>query len=250
MTTAPVAAQTVTITTPDGPMAGFDAQPARELGPAGRGGVLVIQEAFGVNDHIQDVTRRFAAAGYRALAPHLFHRSGDPDLSYDDLPAVMPHMQAMTMDGILADIDACLDYLRESAELPPGRIGVVGFCMGGSVAAITAAKRRLGAAVSFYGGGVAEGRFGSRPLLELAPEFVTPWLGLYGGQDKGIPVEQAEALRDAALRSSVPTDLELYPDGQHGFHCDARPDVYNEAAARDAWQRTLDWLDEHLAQPR
>src|SRR4051812_41507254 len=186
-----VAAQTVTVPTPDGPMAAYDAMAAGELGPAGRGGVLVIQEAFGVNGHIEDVTRRVAAAGYRAVAPHLFHRSGDPELSYDELPAVMPHMQALSMDGLLTDLDACLDYLRESAELAPDRIGVVGFCMGGSVAGLAAARRRLGAAVSFYGGGVAEGRFGMPPLVELAPEFVTPWLGLYGEQDQGIPVEQA-----------------------------------------------------------
>jgi carboxymethylenebutenolidase len=247
---ASVATQSVTLSTPDGPMVTYDAMPAGELGAAGRGGVLVIQEAFGVNDHIEDVTRRAAAAGYRALAPHIFHRTGDPQLSYDDLPAVVEHMQALTMNALLSDLDACVDYLRESAGLAPDRIGVVGFCMGGSVTVLAAARRRLGAAVSFYGGGVAEGRFGMPPLVDLAPEFVTPWLGLYGGQDKGIPVDQTEALRDAALQSSVRTDLVLYPEAQHGFHCDARPSAYDKAAATDAWGRALGWLDEHLAQPR
>ena len=122
--------------------------------------------------------------------------------------------------------------------------------MGGSVVALASARRRLGAGVSFYGGGVAEGRFGMPPLVELAPEFQTPWLGLYGGQDQGIPVEQAEALRDAAKQASVPTDLVIYPDADHGFHCDQRPRNYNEAAAKDGWSRTNAWFKEYLAQDR
>jgi carboxymethylenebutenolidase len=246
----PVTTDTVELTTTDGAMTAYDASPSNPLGAAARGGVVVIQEAFGVNSHIEDVTRRLAAAGYRAVAPHVFHRTGDPQLSYDDLTALGPHMQALSMEGLLEDVDATLDYLRDTAELPPNRVGIVGFCMGGSVTALAAARRRLGAAVSFYGGGVAEGRFGMPPLAELAPEFVTPWLGLYGEQDRGIPVEQAEALRQAAALASVPTDLVIYPGADHGFHCDARPQVYHPEAAKDAWARTLDWFDEHLAQPR
>jgi carboxymethylenebutenolidase len=245
-----VTAETVRLSTPDGAMPAYDASPAGDEPGAALGGVVVIQEAFGVNDHIEDVARRFAAAGYRALAPHLFHRTGDPELSYDHMPAVLEHMQALKADTLLADIDASLEFLQQSAGLAPDRVGVVGFCMGGSVAALVAARRRIGAAVSFYGGGVAEGRFGMPPLVELGPEFVTPWLGLYGGRDQGIPVEQAEALRVAAQKASVPTDLVLYPDAEHGFHCDARPAVYNADAAADAWRRTLGWLGEQLAQPR
>jgi carboxymethylenebutenolidase len=244
------AAETVRLSTPDGPMTAYDVSPAAAEPRAALGGVVVIQEAFGVNAHIEDVARRFAAAGYRALAPHLFHRTGDPDLSYDNLPAVLEHMQALQADTLLADIDASLEFLQRSAALAADRVAVVGFCMGGSVAALVAARRRIGAAVSFYGGGVAEGRFGMPPLVELAPGFVTPWLGLYGERDQGIPVEQAEALRVAAQKASVATELVLYPDAEHGFHCDARPAVYNADAAADAWRRTLGWLGEHLAQPR
>jgi carboxymethylenebutenolidase len=243
-------AETVSIATPDGPMPAYDATPSGASADGALGGVVVCQEAFGVNDHIEDVTRRFAAAGYRALAPHLFHRTGDPDLSYDNMPAVLEHMQALQGDALLADIDGCLDYLQQAANLPADRVAVVGFCMGGSVAALVAARRRLGAAVSFYGGGVAEGRFGMPPLVEMAPEFATPWLGLYGGRDQGIPVEQTEALRDAARKASVPTELVLYPEAQHGFHCDARPAAYDKEAATDAWQRTLAWLGEYLPMAR
>ena len=116
------------------------------------GGIVVIQEAFGVNDHIEDVARRLAADGWLAVAPHLFHRSGDPKLGYGDMSVVMPHMQALTADGVLADVDAALDQLAR-AGIPPERIGVVGFCLGGTVTLVTAARRDVGAAVTFYGDG-------------------------------------------------------------------------------------------------
>jgi carboxymethylenebutenolidase len=122
--------------------------------------------------------------------------------------------------------------------------------MGGTVSFLAGARRRLGAAVSFYGGGVAEGRFGMPPLVELAPSLQTPWLGLYGDQDPSIPVEQAEALREAAGRASVPTELVRYPEAGHGFHCDDRPSAYHEASAADAWSRTLSFFGEHLGGSR
>ena len=118
--------------------------------------------------------------------------------------------------------------------------------MGGTVALVVGVERSLGAAVSFYGGGVRQGRFGFPPLLELAPRLQSPWLGLYGGQDPGIPVEDAEALREAAATAPVPTDLIVYPNGQHGFHCNDRPDNYDEASAKDAWSRTLTFLEAEL----
>ena len=233
-------ARTVTVATTSGGMPVYDARPADT--PAGA--VVVIQEAFGVNDHIEDVTRRFASAGYRAVAPHLFYRTGDPALSYDDLPAIWPHMQGLTEQGLVDDIDATLGYLEDDAGLAPARIGIVGFCMGGSVTVLAATRRHLGAAVSFYGGGVTEGRFGMPPLVELATGLQTPWLGLYGGQDQGIPVEAANALHAAAMQSGVPNDMVIYPDAGHGFHCDQRAASYDAAAATDAWSRTLAWFGE------
>jgi carboxymethylenebutenolidase len=232
--------QTVTVTTPDGEMALYDAEPE---GPP-KGGLIVVQEAFGVNDHIEDVTRRFAAAGYRAVSPHLFHRSGDPRLGYDDLPQVMPHMQALSEEGIGDDLDASLAFLS-GAGFEGRRVGVVGFCMGGTVSFFAAARYPLGAAVSFYGGGIAQGRFGFPSQVDTAPKLQTPWLGLYGDRDKGIPVEEVEQLRTAALTAPVPTEVVRYPEADHGFHCDARAS-YNQAAAADAWRRTLDWFDRHL----
>jgi carboxymethylenebutenolidase len=223
--------------------------PLYDVSPDGdpAGAVVVIQEAFGVNDHIEDVARRFADAGFRAVAPHLFHRTGDPRLGYERLTDAMPHMQALTADGLAADIDATLDYL-EADGFPPARIGFVGFCMGGTVAMIAAATRSIGAAVTFYGGGILEGRFGGPPLVELAPHLRAPWIGFYGDEDQGIPIQQVEALGQAAADATVPTEIFRYPSAGHGFHCDVRAS-YDEVAALDAWPRCVAWLREHLAPP-
>ena len=235
-------ATTVSLTTGDGDMALYDVEPDGQ----GRGAVIVLQEAFGVNDHIEDVTRRFGGAGYRAVAPHLFHRSGDPLLDYGNFEKILPHMQALSEPGLTEDLDVTVAHLAE-AGFATASIGVVGFCMGGSVTFLAAARRRLGAAVTFYGGGVADGRFGMPPLVAMAPELATPWLGLFGDEDQGIPVDQVEALRAAAASASVPTEIVRYPGAGHGFHCDARPDSYHEASAHDAWQRTLAWFERFLS---
>jgi carboxymethylenebutenolidase len=219
----------------------YDAEP----GASARGAVIVVQEAFGVNEHIQDICDRLAAAGYRAVAPHVFHRTGDPVIAYEDMKDVMPHLGQLTSDGLASDIAATIDYLTgDGFEL--GQIGIVGFCMGGSVVVLAAAAHPLGAAVSFYGGGITTGRFGMPPLLELAPNLQAPWLGLFGDEDQSIPSDQVEALREAAATAAVATEVVRYPDAEHGFHCDARPS-YHQSSSKDAWGRTLDWLDTNLA---
>jgi carboxymethylenebutenolidase len=155
-------------------------------------------------------------------------------------------MQQLTSAGIDTDMRAAFDHL-EKAGLPPPRQGVVGFCMGGSVVFYAACDHALGAAVTFYGGGISDGRFGYRAQLERARQLRTPWLGLYGDLDKGIPPEQVEELRSAAAGAPVPTDVVRYADADHGFNCNDRPAVYNLTAARDAWARTLAWFDTYLA---
>jgi carboxymethylenebutenolidase len=119
--------------------------------------------------------------------------------------------------------------------------------MGGTVSFYAATLGTVGAAASFYGGGLATGRFGFPPLIELAPELKCPWLGLYGDLDQSIPSEQVEELRSVTDGLAVTTEIVRYPDAQHGFHCDARPDAYNEAAAVNAYERTLDFFAEHLS---
>jgi carboxymethylenebutenolidase len=235
-------AQTVSVDSGGSPMGLYDAAPDGEA----RGAVIVIQEAFGLTEHIEDVCQRFAAEGYRAVAPHLFHRSGDPVIPYDDMRAVMPHLGRLSGEGLDADIDATLGYLA-GLGFPARSVGIVGFCMGGSVVVLAAAHHALGAAATFYGGGVTAGRFGMPPLLDLAPELQTPWLGLFGDEDPSIPTDQVEALRAAVKQASVPTEVVRYPEANHAFHCDARGDTYHEASATDAWKRTLAWFDTHLA---
>ena len=233
--------ESVTLTTADGAMPAYVAQP--EASPLG--GVVVIQEAFGITTHIEDVTRRFADAGYLAIAPALFHRGGSPVLAYDDLENARPQMAALTKLGIVADLDATFGWLRD-AGVTVARQAIVGFCMGGSVATFAAGSYAIGAAVGFYGGGVSEGRFGFPPLVELAPAFTTPWLGLYGSEDHGIPVSDVDAMRAASAKAAVTTDVVLYPGAKHGFHCDDRPAVYDADAAQAGWARTLEFLAAEL----
>jgi carboxymethylenebutenolidase len=235
--------QTLTLDVPGGSMPLYEARPD---GPA-RGAVIVIQEAFGVNAHIEDVTRRFAAAGYHAVAPHLFHRTGAPTYGYDDFSQVMPNIAALTDAGLLSDVEGAVAHLR-AAGWSDRQIGTVGFCMGGRVTFLVAGNLALGAAVGFYGGGIVTGRTEAMPsLLPLIASMRTPWLGLFGDADSGIPVEEVEELREALnAGADVDTAIVRYPGAQHGFHCDAR-DSYDKASATDAWARALEWLDGHLA---
>ena len=211
-----------------------------------RGAVVVIQEAFGLNGHIEDVTRRFAAAGYHAVAPDLFHRAGGGTAEYGDFETVMKLYEGLTSDApILVDVNAALDQAR-AAGFSDTQIGIVGFCFGGRVTFLTALEQQIGAAVGFYGGGIVTGRFPQFPtLVDRASSLQTPWLGLFGDLDGSIPVEDVEALRTALKAASIDTDIVRYADAKHGFNCDVREE-YNATAAADAWQRTLDWFERHL----
>ena len=227
--------------TPDGSMDVYEAFPDGEP----KGAVIVIQEAFGVNDHIQDVTRRVAAAGYVGVAPALFHRAGGGTAPYDDFSKVMPLFEGVSDEGILADVDATVSHL-EAQGFAPSRIGIVGFCFGGRVSFLVAARRKIGAAVGFYGGGIVTGRFPQfPPLLGDAASLQTPWLGLFGDQDEAIPVADVEQLQRALADSPVPAEIVRYPEAGHGFHCDQRAS-YVPADAKDAWSRALDWFATHL----
>jgi carboxymethylenebutenolidase len=207
--------------------------------------IIVLQEAFGVNDHIRGVADLLADEGYFVVAPQLFHRDGSPEIAYDDFAAAMPFMANLNRQGLTNDLNATTDFLA-TLGFHAANIAALGFCMGGTVSFFAATLGTVGAAASFYGGGVATGRFGLPPLLELAGDLRCPWLGLYGDLDQSIPVEQVEALREATNAVSVTTEIVRYPEGKHGFHCDARPDSFNEAAAMDARGRALAFFAEHL----
>ncbi len=232
-----------TLTTADGPMRLYEALPD---GTA-KGAIVVVMEAFGINAHIEDVTRRAAAAGYHAVAPDFFHRAGGGVAAYDDFGTVMSLFAGVSDDTVLADLDAALDHLR-AAGWSDKAIGITGFCFGGRVTFLAAARRSLGAGVTFYGGGIVNpGGLPFPSLIDEAKSLRTPWLGLFGDQDKGIPVEDVERLRaelDAA--NPVPHEIVRY-DADHGFHCDDRPAVYNAVAAAAGWSRALAWFETHLA---
>jgi carboxymethylenebutenolidase len=232
----------VTLDTPDGPMRAYQARPEERAPTA----VIVIQEAFGVNDHIEDVTRRAAEEGVHAIAPALFHRSGGGTAPYDDFSKVLQMFEGLTDDGILMDVDAAIEHLH-SLGYEDRSIGIVGFCMGGRVTFLVAVERTLGAAVGFYGGGIVTGRFPQFPtLIDRSASLKTPWLGLFGDADSGIPVEDVEQLRSKLDEvAPVAHDIVRYPGAEHGFNCDRRPSYHPEAAA-DGWQRTFAWFREHL----
>ena len=226
--------------TADGPMPIAIYEPSFEP----RGAIVVVQEAFGLNDHIRSIAERIAAAGYVAIAPALYHRLGSPTAPYDDFHAVIPAITSLTAEAINTDIDAVIAELKRRGFLAPS-IGIVGFCMGGAIALHTATRGAVGAAVTFYGGGVTTGRFGLESLVELAPKLRAPWLGLYGDLDALIPVDDVEWLRSEASRASVPTQIVRYSDAGHGFNCDVRVDYQPDAAA-DAWARCLAWFEVSL----
>ena len=236
--------RTVTVSVPGGQMDVYEATPD---GAATRA-VVVIQEAFGVNRHIQSVVRRLADAGYHAVAPALFHRAGGGCIDdYDNLDfnEVIALFEGVTDDTVLGDVDGALTVLHD-AGFTDDRIGTVGFCFGGRATFLVAARRSLGAAVGFYGGGIAsKGVLPFAALIDEVPTLRTPWLGLFGDQDASIPVEDVERLRNALGAAPVPNEVVRYPDAGHGFHCDVRAD-YHEDSAKDGWARTLAWFDAHL----
>jgi len=235
--------ETKIVPTPDGAMPVYVAHPEQKPSRA----VMVIQEAFGVNDHIEDVTRRAAEAGYLGVSPHIFHRSGAGIVKYGDMEGVMKHFQMLTDKGLLEDIDATVGLIHGEGIADPS-IGITGFCIGGRMTFLAGAERALGAAVSFYGGGIVPGRSEDMPsLLGTIPHMRTPWLGLFGDLDRGIPVEEVEQLRGAMKDAPVEYEIVRYAKAGHGFHCDQRPESYQADAAQDGWKRTLGWFGEHLA---
>ena len=232
----------IEIPTRDGPMPAYTARPAADV----KGGIVVVQEALGLTNHIRDVVSRLEDAGWHAVAPALFHRQGSPVFEYEQADLVMPVLDQLSPDSISTDLNAAFGFLQESG-FAPASTGVVGFCAGGTVAHYAAAMRHFGASVTFYGGGVAEPRFGLPSAVDLAPEFKTPWLGMYGDLDEFIPLADVERLSEATKSSEVPTEIVIYSGANHGFSCIDRPQHFNAQIAQEAWIRMLEWFDQYLA---
>ena len=203
-------------------------------------GLLVFQEAFGVNAHIRDIAGRFAREGFVAVAPELFHRTGAGfEGRYDDFPSAVPHMKALNDASMGADLRAAHDWVRGSigAELP---IFAIGYCLGGRAAFLAALTLPLAGAISYYGGGIAPNA--TNPgLLGRASGIQAPLLLFWGGRDKHIPPEQVRAVTDA-LRATGKNFVNVeISNADHAFFCDARAS-YSPAAALLAWPLTLAFL--------
>jgi carboxymethylenebutenolidase len=237
---------TLALTVADG--TAMPAYLARPVGPGPRPGLLVFQEAFGVNRHIRDVAERFARAGYTALAPALFHRTDPAFEGADpDFAVIRPHLQALTDAGLAADVRAAYNWLTAGDGGGASAVGAVGYCMGGRAAFLAAAELPLRAAVSYYGGGIAPRPDGLFPsLLPRAGDLHGPVLLFWGGRDAHIKVEQTRAVEDA-LRAAGKSYVQVtFSDADHGFFCDERPCYYQPDAARQEWALTLAFFASYL----
>jgi carboxymethylenebutenolidase len=233
-----IATQTVTLQVGDGTsMNAYTACPAEE---GSFPGILVFQEAFGVNPHIRDVTDRISREGYVAIAPELFHRTGPGfEGAYADRASIMPHMQAMKEEDQVMDIAAAYDWLKTHPQAIPDRIASIGFCMGGRMSFLASSTVTLRAAISFYGGGIAP------TLLPRAANLSAPMLFFWGGLDKHIPQEQIRTVMDELKRvGKTYVNVEI-SDADHGFNCDER-ESYNPIAAALSWTLSLKFLETHV----
>jgi carboxymethylenebutenolidase len=235
-------ASAVRIDVPGGTIPGYSARPMKAGKPPI---VLVVEEIFGVHAHIQDVCRRFGQAGYMAVAPELFSRQGDPS-KLEDPKAIIETIVARTPDAqVMADLDATVAWAIKS-DGDPERIGITGFCWGGRIVWLYAAHSpKLKAGVAWYGRlDGARSELQPRYPIDVAASLKAPVLGLYGGEDDGIPPEQIARMRAAIGAAGGRSEIVVYPDAPHAFFADYRPS-YREADARDGWTRCLAWLGKH-----
>jgi carboxymethylenebutenolidase len=204
-------------------------------------GLLLFQEAFGVNAHIRDVAGRFAAEGFLVISPELFHRTAPAfECAYSDFALAAPHLQAITEQGLDADVRAAYSWI--SGEGVGGNCAAVGYCLGGRVAFVANSTLPLKAAASYYGGRIP-------PLLGRAPKLSGPMLFFWGGRDHHIPETDRQAVVSGVRDAGKVFVNVIFSDADHGFFCDARPS-YHPAAAAQAWSLTHTFLDVYCPAPR
>lgn len=204
--------------------------------------VIVIQEIFGVHEHIRDLCRRLAQEGYLAIAPELYFRQGDPS-DYADIPTLLSALVYNVPDAqVLADLDHVASWAARNGG-DPHRLMVTGFCWGGRISWLYAAHNpQLKAAVAWYGKLTGEKSINSpKHPVDIATDLNAPVLGLYGGEDPGIPLESVETMRQALRAANASAEIVIYPEAGHAFNDDYRPS-YHPESARDGWQRMLEWF--------
>lgn len=209
--------------------------------------VLVVQEIFGVHEHIKDICRRFARLGYLAIAPELYARQGDV-ANLESIDDILPIVAKVPDAQVMSDLDACVEYARKSGKGDVAKLGITGFCWGGRIVWLYAAHSPLvKAGVAWYGRLTGEaGELTPRHPIDVAAELKAPVLGLYAGNDKGIPLESVERMRKALEAAGTDSEIIVYPQAQHGFHADYRP-MYKEDDAKDGWQQLLAWFRKYGA---
>ena len=248
----PVSAQTITtnaegliasevkVPTKDGDMVAYRAMPSTGSNfPV----VLVVQEIFGVHEHIKDVCRRFAKLGYFAIAGELYARQGDVS-KMTDIPKIVSDVVSKVPDSqVMADLDACVAFAKASGKANVDKLAVTGFCWGGRITWLYAAhNQNVKAGGAWYGRlvGSTNAMNPANPI-DLVDKINAPVLGLYGGADGGIPNDTVEQMRAALKKAGKKSEITLYPDTPHAFNADYRPS-YRKAAADDAWAKLTAWF--------
>jgi carboxymethylenebutenolidase len=251
----PVSAETITtdsegltagevkIPVKDGEIPAYRAMPAKG-GPFPT--VVVIQEIFGVHEHIKDLCRRLAHSGYFAVAPALYARQGDV-LQMTDVREIISKVVSKVPDAeVASDLDATVAWAHKQKQANTRKLAVTGFCWGGRQTWLYAIHNpHVKAAVAWYGpvaGNTDE--LHPKRVMDLLPELKVPLLGLYGAADEGIAVADVEKVRDEAKRLHKKVEIRIYPDTPHGFNADYRPS-YRPEAAKDGWKRMLAWFKSH-----
>jgi carboxymethylenebutenolidase len=253
----PVQAQTMIVTPADGLTEGvvkvktkdgkeMDAYRAMPASGQAFATILVVQEIFGVHAHIADLCRRFAKAGYYAIAPELYFRQGDPKAITDTQALLREIVSKVPDEQVMGDLDATVDFAKGEGKADTAKLGITGFCWGGRIVWLYAAhSAALKAGVAWYGRVVGDSTPNTpKHPVDIAKDLKAPVLGLYGGADTGIPNDTVDRMR-AALKAGSPaaqkSQIDTYPDTPHAFNADYRPS-YRKEQAEDAWKKALAWF--------
>jgi carboxymethylenebutenolidase len=212
--------------------------------------IIVVMEAFGLNDHIKNVASRIAAEGYVVAAPDVYYRETNAVVGYDQLPEAIRLMTDLWDSKILQDMGAVISFLQKQKDAKADKIGMTGFCMGGRITFLTACNNSaIKASVPFYGGGIAAVMQASdrTPIapLEYADKLQAPMLLFFGERDAFIPLDHVNKIKSRLADLGKKAEVVVYPGADHGFFCDERAS-YNADAAKDAWKRMTDFFARHL----